>query len=178
MSNPDIRFHYLDQIYRNFLQTVQNSLNSPTSPETFSKEYLFYNSDKVQLAVNEYYKNLDYWKKFFNIKDKIDRHKVSALTMHYLLKYQPIEQKGKSNKIAIAILINEFICLNIGLALLKNGNKPFDHISVILRSSIIRSLNFHMKKLESHEKYNECIPDFVSLLAIIMYQIERDHINQ
>ena len=176
MNNSDIRYLYFEEILIKFLLRIKESAElSRISKETFFNEYLFCNREKLKKAINEYYENLDFWKKYFNISERIDRHKVSALTIHYLLKYKPIEQNEKSKNIAISVLINEIFALKIGLSVLKNADKPYNNISPVLRASILRSLNFHAKQLEKNTNYNECIKDVISLLAIIMFQIENDH---
>lgn len=176
MSNINIRFLHFKTVINAFLLKIKSGAElDRISNDTFLNEYLFFNEEKLRAVINEYYEHLEGWKKFFNISNRLDRHKVSALTIHYLLKHKPIEQRKKSKEIAISIFINEIIALNIGMALLKEGNHPFNSISPVLRASIYRSLNFHAKQLDNNTNYNNCIKDVISLLAIIMFQIENDH---
>ncbi len=178
MEKINVRFHCLDQIVLDILEHFRSGLDPIVSPETFSSEYLHYKPKQIEKAVNQYYNDLSSWKEHFGISDLIDRHKVAAITIHYILNYPPVECKHLSERIAISKIINEIIALNIGFALLINSDKSFDHIEINLRATIYRSLRFHKERLiNSPDEYKTCMKEVIGLFAIILYQIEQEHIK-
>ena len=113
------------------------------------------------------------WKEYFLPKSgRLDRHKVSALTLHYYIKHSPIIPGSKSGKIALSFIINELVAFTIALGNLKAGGRPYEK-NKTFRAAMYKVINNHSNRLNNHyESYQEFIPDFVTLICIILYNIE------
>ena len=176
----DVRFSNLDGTVRDWLGAVRESLEPPPDGEAFSRNWISYDSSKLEEAVSEYYRELPAWRIHFDLTGKVDRHKVAALTMHYFIKHSPITVHRLGNNVAVCVFINEIAALHIGVTRLREGSRTYaETMSGEECAAIYRMLRLHKQDMErSLEEYSASIPTFVSSLSVIMYEVELTHINR
>lgn len=124
------------------------------------------NENFLEKVVNTYWEKLDSWKNHFQIKDKLDRHKVGALTALYFMRFLPVKIDEPYNKI-----INEHCAIRIACSFLLNG----EHVrpSKILNVSMIRMLS-RIKNNTDTISNSINIIQFVEDFAMILFQLESE----
>ncbi len=178
MSNS-IRFGALDTITRSALEGLRKRYKPSISQGAFLRQYVTYDPDKLQDAVNDYFRNLDLWKDEFlplnnnqEEKRRLDRHKVASLSAHYYLKHRPLSPGEKADGTGLFLIPNEFVSLLIALSKLQGGERPYEFTGKF-RAAMLRIANKHMKRIqESYDAYELFIPDFIHILSTMLYSIE------
>jgi len=175
-SQSDNRFYTIIQIIENYLKPINLQY-----PNLFQEVAV--NRNNVQTAIEEYFSDIEHWRKYFNLKGNMDRHKVAALTIHYLSKNQIIDFKVPINKLGLHILplINELILLNIAFGRLKNGGhiiKPQKK----LYAHLLRILYKHRVELAQSNELVDCknwVTKYImEYLSIFTYLTEENHFHK
>ncbi|HCL57889.1 MAG TPA: hypothetical protein DHW82_12905 [Spirochaetia bacterium] len=153
------------------LKTIKDILDDYRSKLNTIFDYDLY---KLDFMVQEYYRELPKWKKYFQVKI-IDRHKISALSIHYFLKHNPIILLNKES--VYSLIITEVIALTIGLSRLKNHGKPIKPENLTYLT-LLKNLKKHRENMVfNYENYRLSISVFITNLSTILYQIESKHIS-
>ena len=167
MSDSDLRFHALDQIVRTFLDSIY---------ENERDLYLLikYNDSALKAAVEDYYESLAAWKKYFNVPDVLDRHKVAALTVHYFLKYRPISLLKDKPRLPILLFANELLAWHIGISRLENCGRVIRPENPAY-ASYLRLARDHMQYLNT-PNYAEYEGHAIRHWSVFMYLMERNNL--
>ncbi len=159
MQNKDVRYASLDNIIENILSRIPPKI-------------IKYNRELFKDAINDYYNNLKLWKRYFKTPHKLDRHKVSALTVHYFLKYLPIKRLKNSRQIAITHFINEVVAIHLGISRLNDCGSNIK-IEPSIYACLLKLLRYHQKLIKTKQDIE--MRHNIETISLVMYLIEKNH---
>ena len=133
---------------------------------------------RIEDAQKAYFDALKDWKQFFNVTERLDRHRVGAISCHYLLKFCPIvdlSSELQNLKISVLAIINEMLAYNIGISRLKNNGNPY-RPEPKLMTSFIQSLRLHRNAMHDSSTNKTEPVQFVVAVSRDFYNFEKSYL--
>ena len=118
-------------------------------------DYFRANRQKIKSAQEEYYNNLEKWRTWFSLTNRLDRHKVAAITAHYLIKHFPIvtiENRPELKNVGILKIINELATVFAAISRLKNEGVAYTPDNALI-GSFIQTFRRHSLILGNFDNY-------------------------
>ncbi len=174
MNQIDERYKCLADVADKYLSALfQNLLQPGLSLTGTYLDYFRANRQTIKSAQVEYDKNLEKWRDHFAISNRLDRHKVAAITAHYLIRHFPIviiENRPELNNVGILKIVNELATFFVAISRLRNEGVAYDPVKSLI-GSFIQTFRKHSRLLR--EFSSDTIS--VEFMAREFYQLEEEH---
>ena len=116
---------------------------------------------------------MEKWRDWFSLTNRVDRHKVAAITAHYLIKHFPIvtiENRPELKNVGELQIIDELSTWFVALSRLKNEGVAYDPEKSLI-GSFIQTFRRHSLVLGKFDNYAISIES----MARDFYLLEEAH---